>query len=101
MSVGVRKEFFDKKLSVGLNIVEPFRENQPWERELEGEDFYQYSRTLRPVRSFGVSLGYKFGKLDFNDRNGKKKDNNRRNDIKDEDPAGENQFQQWSKSDFM
>ncbi|MGB3081040.1 MAG: hypothetical protein WBB31_18300, partial [Saprospiraceae bacterium] len=55
-----------------INITEPFRENQIFEKELEGIDFYQYSRTLRPVRSFGLSMSYRFGKIDFKDRTGKK-----------------------------
>jgi ferric enterobactin receptor len=91
MSFGVRKEFFNRRLSLGINITEPFRENQPWEREVTGTDFYQYSKSLRPVRSFGVSLGYRFGKLDFKDRqNNRQRPNN--NDLKDEDQGGENGF---------
>lgn len=90
MSFGIRKELFKKRLSVGLNITEPFRENLRLERELEGTDFYTLSNTLRPVRSFGVNVGYRFGKIDFKERTGKKKINN--NDLKEEDHGGEGQF---------
>ncbi len=72
MSFGVKKELFKKRVSIGINITEPFRQNLVFEKELEGIDFYQYSRTLRPVRSFGLSLSYRFGKIDFKDRTGKK-----------------------------
>ncbi|MGB3078639.1 MAG: TonB-dependent receptor, partial [Saprospiraceae bacterium] len=59
MSFGVKKELFKKRVAIGINITEPFRENQIFEKELEGIDFYQYSRTLRPVRSFGLSMSYR------------------------------------------
>jgi hypothetical protein len=87
----LRKEFLNRRLSLGINIHEPFRENMAWEREITGTDFYQYSKTLRPVRSFGVSAGYRFGKLDFKERqNNRPKQHN--SDLKDEDMGGENQF---------
>ncbi|MEP6793754.1 MAG: TonB-dependent receptor [Saprospiraceae bacterium] len=83
MSFGVKKELFKKRVAVGINITEPFRENQVFIKELEGTDFYQYSRTLRPVRSFGLILSYRFGKIDFKERTGRK--NNEQND---ENPVG-------------
>jgi len=90
MSFGIKKELFIKRLSVGINITQPFSENQVFIRELEGTEFYQYNKTLRPVRSFGLNLSYRFGKLDFKERTGRKKVNN--NDLKDEDSgAGEMQ----------
>ncbi len=90
MSFGIKKELFKKRLSVGLNFTEPFRENQAFVRELSGDTFHQYSKTLRPVRSFGVSLGYRFGKLDFNDRKGRKREEG---DMKPDDQGGDNSFQ--------
>lgn len=68
MSFGVRKEWPKQKLSLGINITEPFRENLNFIREFSSDSFYQYSNQQRPVRSFGISLGYRFGKLDFKDR---------------------------------
>lgn len=76
-------------MTVGINITEPFRENLILVRKLEGPDFYQNSRTARPVRSFGITLGYKFGKIDFKERTGRNKVNN--NDLKEED-GNESQF---------
>lgn len=89
-SFGIKKEMFNKRLTMGLNISQPFSENQEFVRELSGSDFYQYSRTIRPVRSFGLNLGYRFGKLDFNERSGKKKVNN--NDLKEEE-GNDKEFQ--------
>ncbi|MFZ1676324.1 MAG: TonB-dependent receptor [Saprospiraceae bacterium] len=83
MSFGVKKELFKKRVAVGINITEPFRENQVFVKELEGTDFYQYSKTLRPVRSFGLILSYRFGKIDFKERTGRKN-----NDQNDENPVG-------------
>jgi len=83
MSFAVKKEFFKKRFSVGINITEPFRENQVFVKELEGADFYQYSRTLRPVRSFGINLSYRFGKIDFKERSGKKN-----NEQMEDSPVG-------------
>ncbi len=83
MSFGLKKEIFNRRMSIGINLTEPFRENQEFIKELEGPQFYQYSRTVRPVRSFGLTMSYRFGKLDFNERNGKKKENG--SDLKEED----------------
>jgi outer membrane receptor protein involved in Fe transport len=89
MSFGIKKELFKRRLTIGISITEPFRENIIQIRELQGTGFYQYSRTARPVRSFGITAGYRFGKIDFKERSGKKRVNN--NDLKDED-QGEGQF---------
>jgi outer membrane cobalamin receptor len=88
MSMGIKKELFNKRFTVGINITEPFRENQSFVRELSGTDFYQYSENIRPVRSLGVSLGYRFGKMDFSERE-RKKDNG---EMKDFDQGSDNQF---------
>jgi ferric enterobactin receptor len=87
-SFAIKQELFKKKLIVGLSIFQPFRENQTQEREISGDDFYQNNTTVRPVRSVGINIGYRFGKLDLNERSGKKKVNN--NDLKEE--GGDNQF---------
>jgi len=88
MSFGVRKEWPARRISLGINITEPFRENLAFEREIFGNSFYQYSNNLRPVRSVGVILGYRFGKLDFKDRTNRRRVNN--NDQKEAESTGEN-----------
>lgn len=91
ISFGIKKELFQKRLTIGFNIFQPFREDRVDLRELSGSDFFQSSRNVRPVRSFGLNLGYRFGKLDFRERSGRKKVNN--NDLKEEEQGGDSPFQ--------
>jgi ferric enterobactin receptor len=65
LNVGLQKEF-KKKLTLGITIVQPFAEYIKFPSELEDENFYQKSISRIPFRSFGVNMGYRFGKLDFN-----------------------------------
>ena len=74
--MGMRKEIWDKKGSIGITIVEPFFADKNFGSELEGDNFYQESETLIPFRSFGVNFRYKFGKLDFKQRQRRSKINN-------------------------
>ena len=87
-SFAIKQELFKKKLSVGLSIFQPLSENLTQEREISGDDFYQNNTTVRPVRSVGINIGYRFGKLDSHERSGRKK--NQESDLKEE--GGENQF---------
>ncbi len=75
-TMGMRKEIWDKKGSIGITIVEPFFADKNFGSELEGDNFYQESETLIPFRSFGVNFRYKFGKLDFKQRQRRSKINN-------------------------
>ncbi len=88
-SFAIKQDLFKRKMVIGITISQPFSENRTFERELSGDDFYQNNTTVRPFRSIGLALGYRFGKLDFNERSGKKKINN--NDLK-EDQGGDSQF---------
>ena len=81
MSFGVSKEIWNKRGSVGINVVEPFFENKSFESELEGDDFYQYSNVQVPFRSFGINFSYRFGKLDFKAKERRSKIRN--TDLKD------------------
>lgn len=92
MSFGVKKELLDRRLTIGVSLVEPFRENLRFESDQSGTGFHQNSIRLRPVRSFGISAGYRFGKLDFKERSQGGKNNRDSNDLK-EDQSGENQMQ--------
>ena len=90
-SFAIKQELFKKKLSVGLSIFQPLSENLTQEREISGDDFYQNNTTVRPVRSVGINIGYRFGKLDSNERSGRKK--NQESDLKEE--GGENLIHLW------
>jgi outer membrane receptor protein involved in Fe transport len=86
MTMGIKKQI-NKKLGIGIRIVEPFFENKNFGGELSGENFTQRTDTAVPFRSFGFNLSYKFGKLDFKQRT-------RRSKIKNDDQGsdgGDNQ----------
>lgn len=69
ISFGARKEFMDKRASLGLVISQPFAEFLEFENELEGPTFYQRSLNAFQSRNIALSFSYRFGKLDFNNRN--------------------------------
>lgn len=77
-SVGVKKDLWGKRGSIGLNVIDPFNETKNFKSELEGDNFSQTSNYALPFRSFGVNFSYKFGKLDF-------KAKSRKSSIKNDD----------------
>lgn len=87
-SMGIRKQIWEKRGSIGLRIVEPFFPDKSFGSELIGDTFFQESETLIPFRSFGINFSYKFGKLDFKQRQ-------RRSKIRNDDVerSGDNQRQ--------
>ncbi len=81
-SFGFKKDFNNKKGSIGLRFVEPFKKYKSFETELEGDDFYIYSNRNTVFRSIGISFKYTFGELKFEVI--KDRTNIRNDDIKDE-----------------
>jgi hypothetical protein len=71
--IGIRKEF--KNASIGLRIIQPFREFINFDSDITNESagFRQISAFQLPFRSFGLSFRYKFGKVDFKERKSKVK----------------------------
>ena len=65
-SVGFKKEFNNKKGSLGLRFTEPFKKYKPFVTELEIGDTYYYSQRDVLFRSIGISFKYTFGELRFN-----------------------------------
>jgi len=67
-SFAFRKQFWNKKASIGLTANVPFNEyfNQT-STVLQQTPKYSYQSSIRqvPFRSFGITLSYKFGKLEF------------------------------------
>ena len=85
-SVGFKKEFNNKRGSVGLRFIEPFKKYKSFETKLEGDDFTVYNNRNVVFRSIGISFKYTFGQLKFNaikDRNNIKND-----DIKEGGDGG-------------
>jgi hypothetical protein len=64
-TMAVRKEFLNKKASLGLTATNPFSKYVSQKSTLYGSNFYQYSLREVPYQSFGMTLSYKFGKLEF------------------------------------
>jgi outer membrane receptor protein involved in Fe transport len=63
-SIGARKEF-NKRFSLGIQILQPFSDDKAFPSELSGPNFYQRSEFTIPFRSFGITVSYNFGKLNF------------------------------------
>jgi len=64
-NVAVRKQFMNKKASIGLTAANPFNQYVNVNSTTYGPNFSQSSLRQIPLRSFGISLMYKFGKLEF------------------------------------
>ena len=73
-NLAVRKQFMNKKASIGLTAANPFNKYIVQHSSTYGANFNQTELRQLPFRSFGVSLSYKFGKLEF--KGGKEKDEN-------------------------
>ena len=80
MSFGIKKEFKNKRGSIGIRIVEPFAKNgeKVWTTKLSGDNFNQISERTTLFTSIGISFKYTFGKLNF-------KSNSQRSKIKNDD----------------
>lgn len=61
----VRKQFWHKNASIGLTAANPFNQYVNVTTTTYGGNFDQSSLRQIPLRSFGISLMYKFGKLEF------------------------------------
>ena len=65
-SLGFKKEFSNKKGSIGLRFTEPFKKYKPFVTETTGDDFYIFEQRDVLFRSIGISFKYTFGELRFN-----------------------------------
>ncbi|PKB18266.1 outer membrane beta-barrel protein [Flavobacterium sp. 5] len=64
-NIAFRKQFLNKNASVGITMANPFNNYLNQRSSSYGDSFYQVNNKDIPVQSFGISLSYKFGKLDF------------------------------------
>lgn len=85
--LGAKKEIFDKRGSIGISIIEPFQKRKPFKSETKNDNFYQKNVFEIPFRSFGINFSYKFGKLDYNQRQRRSRINN--NDQQSEGDQGQ------------
>ena len=81
LSIGFQKQIWDKKGSIGVRMVEPFRANKQFGGISEGPNFSQETVFLLPFRSFGVSFQYRFGKIGDQVRGRRSRINN--DDVQD------------------
>jgi ferric enterobactin receptor len=72
-TLAVRKELFHRNGSIGFTATNPFNKYVDQQSMLYGSNFNQTSGRKVPYQSFGVTLSYKFGKLEFK---GKERDSN-------------------------
>jgi ferric enterobactin receptor len=77
----VRKQIMKKKASIGLTAANPFNQYVNVSSTTYGSNFNESSLRQIPLRSFGISLMYKFGKMEFKkdkpkDDNGQGQDDN-------------------------
>ena len=84
MNFGIKKEFKNRRGSIGIRIVEPFAKNgeKVWITELSGDNFNQNSERRTLFTSIGISFKYTFGKLNFKSNKNRSKINN--DDVKED-----------------
>lgn len=66
---GVRKEIMNKKASIGINTLSPFKNTIDFDQDIRSNHLVQQSHTAFPFRSVGVTFSYNFGKVTFKQDN--------------------------------
>ncbi|AZA89794.1 MULTISPECIES: outer membrane beta-barrel family protein [Chryseobacterium group] len=61
-SIAARKQFWNKKASIGITTTNPFNKYIKQATTVETGDYSSSSVRYLPLRSFGISFSYKFGK---------------------------------------
>jgi len=84
-NLAFRKQFWNKKASIGVTTTDPFAAYLNQTSTTSGANFTQTNLRQIPFRSFGITLSYKFGKLEFKKE---KEDNNNNNDNATPDNNG-------------
>lgn len=64
-NMALRKQLWNKKASIGITAADPFNQFTDQKATTTGANFNQTSLRQVPFRTFGISLMYKFGKLEF------------------------------------
>ncbi|MVN23313.1 outer membrane beta-barrel family protein [Mucilaginibacter arboris] len=82
-NIALRKQLFNKKASIGLTAANPFNQYVNQKSVVMGTNFYQTNLRQVQFQSFGISLSYKFGKLEFK-KEKEKDDNNEQPPLPDQ-----------------
>lgn len=69
----VKKTFWNKKASLGLNFTNPFTRFLTFRQDLEGPTFLQYNINNIPFQAIGINFSWQFGKVEFKNPLQKKK----------------------------
>ncbi|HUH34815.1 MAG TPA: TonB-dependent receptor [Moheibacter sp.] len=72
-TLGVKKELWDKKATIGLSVTDPFTENTKFKWEVNTPEYTQTSRMKLPFRSFGITFSYNFGQIDAKNKTRKQR----------------------------
>jgi ferric enterobactin receptor len=75
-NLAIRKQFMNKKASLGLQAANPFTHYVTQRATTFGTGFNQVSIRQVPLQSFGITLSYKFGKLEFSKEKEKDREDN-------------------------
>jgi ferric enterobactin receptor len=79
-NLAIRKQFWKKNASVGFTAANLFAKYVNQRSTVAGPNFSQSNLRQIPFQSFGITLSYKFGKLEF------KKNKEEKNDFPDAAP---------------
>ena len=92
ISFGFKREFLNKKGSIGIGMIEPFSKYKSFDTTIEGVDedgdrFETMNGYEILFRSLNISFKYRFGKVDFDPI--KKKSSIKNDDLLEEDGGGD------------
>jgi len=76
LGFGVRQQFWQKRASLGVNVMEPFAKYKHFDTHVASQNFTTNSYVSFPFRSVGLTFSYAFGKLNFTAATDKKAINN-------------------------
>ena len=62
MDLGIRKTFFDKRLTVSLSCRD-LLDSRKWENYTSSETFTRYQKNRRQSRNFRLTLTWSFGNM--------------------------------------
>lgn len=84
LDIGIRRSFFDRKLSVSLRAEDIFK-TKKWQGEFSGTGFTNYYTSKWDSRLFNLSISYRFGNTDkYYSKSKKTKANeNEQEDVKE------------------
>lgn len=74
--LGLKKDIIAKKFTLGLNALSPFQKYLHLNTNINGNGITQHQTISYPLRSFGISFSYNFGKITYGQQAKKKGVNN-------------------------